>query len=286
MISSYDYLTGHVTGVEFRPPRNSYVALYWRSILPFNGRLYAGLGNNNPGKPYGPVPTGQIWQFDGSAWTQVLQTDQTDIYTLFVWNNQLYAGAGTDRGNDGQLWTTVDGTTWQKVRDFIGWDYVRSLASFQGKLYIGLKQPADLWSFDGSNFVEYGHPPYMNAQVKTLVPSPDGSLLYVGGVAAYVYTWDGSQYTLSLDAKDTYGDSEIYKGNVYNGSVWFPTHRVINGKDRGGILELNHGHWINAYTTQVGNGQIQVLEPYNGNFYAGQSVYIKGSPLTLLETGP
>jgi hypothetical protein len=251
----------------FTAPLHTYpVKPYWRSLTVFNGNLYAGLGTPELSAPPGPTGTAQVWQYDGASWTLVLSTPLANTYTLGVYNNQLYAGIGTFGAKDAQLWVSPDGVNWTLLKQFKP-DYVRTLAVFQNDLYIGLRDPADLWKYDGTTFTDIGHPPGMGGEVKTLVVSPDGSLLYVGGVPAYVYTWDGSSYTLSLDATAT--DSEIYKGTVYQGDIFFPTHARANGGKSGNIYRLDNGTWTLDYSTPLNQGQLQVVLPFQGYIYAG-----------------
>ena len=66
----------------FTAPLDTYQGLpYWRSVLPFDGKLYAGLGNSVNTPPAGPTHTGQVWQYNGTAWTRVLKTRLYDTYT-------------------------------------------------------------------------------------------------------------------------------------------------------------------------------------------------------------
>jgi len=269
----------------FTTPLHTYrVQPYWRSLTVFNGNLYAGLGTPELSPPTGPTGTGQVWQYDGTSWTLVLNTPLANTYTLGVYNNQLYAGVGTFGCGCGQLYVSPNGVNWTLLKQF-NEDYVRTLAVFQNDLYIGLRDLADLWKYDGTTFTDIGAPPGMGGEVKTLVVSPDGSLLYVGGVPAYVYTWNGSSYTLSLDATAT--DAEIYKGATYAGDVFFPTHARANGRQSGNIYRLDNGNWTLDYSTPLTQGQLQVVLPFQGYIYAGgdgnspellQALYLASTP--------
>ena len=290
VIRFFDAATSQLTS-EFQAPLNTYQGSpYWRSLSVFKGKLYAGLGDcistlqcGSPDGGGGSTLSGQVWQFDGTSWNLVLQTSHTDIYTLGVWNGKLYAGAGTNGSKQAELWVSADGSSWRLLKQFPNADYVRSLAVFQDELYIGTRQRADLWSYDGISFTEYGAPPGIGAQVKSLVPSPNGSLLYLGCVKAQIWTWNGTSYTLSLDATAT--DSEIYKGTVYKGTIFFPTH----GKDGtalggGHIWRQVNGQWSIQYSTPTSPayGQLQVVKPYDGYIYAGGLV-ANGTPVQLLR---
>ena len=272
----WDPLTQLLT-TAFTAPLNSYpVEPFWRSLTTFNGKLYAGLGTQEDSPPPGPSGTGQVWQYDGAAWTLVLNTTLDNTYTLGVYNNQLYAGVGTFGSQAGQLWVSPDGVTWTMLKQFSS-SFVRALAVFQNQLYIGLRDKADLWKYDGTTFTDIGAPPGLNDQVKTLLPSPDGSLLYVGGVPAFIYTWNGATYTLSLDARAS--DSEIYKGTVLGGDVLFPTHAKANGGQSGNIYRLDNGTWTLDYSTSPGLAQLQIICPFQHYLYAGGD----GLPPILLQ---
>ncbi len=91
---------------------------------------------------------------------------------------------------------------------------------------------------------------------------------------------------MSLDATAT--DSEIYKGTVYDGDVFFPTsklHQLGSGPDGGGnIYQLDNGTWYLAYS-ETDTGQLQVAYPFEGYIYAGgdgaqllQALYASPTP--------
>jgi hypothetical protein len=268
----------------FTAPLGTYHGLpYWRSVLPFGGSLFAGLGNSENNPPAGATHTGQVWQYNGATWTLVLSTPLYDTYTLAVYNKQLYAGLGAFGLHSGQLWVTTNGKKWTMLKQFSS-DYVRSLAVFQNTLYIGLRAKAGLWTYNGTTFTNIGPPPGLTAgqsQVKSLVVSPDGTLLYLGTVnPAQIWTWSGSAYALSLDASAT--DSEIYKGTVYDGDIFFPTHAKQNGGFSGNIYRFDNGVWTLDYSTPPDQSQLQVCYPFHGYIYAGGDG-TTGVPPVLLQ---
>lgn len=63
----WDPLTKLLT-TAFTPPPDTYQGAtpYWRSLMVFNGKLYAGLGTTQANQPTGTTHTGQIWQYDGT----------------------------------------------------------------------------------------------------------------------------------------------------------------------------------------------------------------------------
>jgi hypothetical protein len=269
VISSYDIATG-VLKTEFEVPPGHTGAPYWRSLAVFNNVLYAGLGNNQQ-----KAGTGDVYRFDGTSWTVVLDTDDSDVYALGVYNGSLYAGVGIEHGKAGTLYVSSDGLSWKALQTFSA-DYVRSLVVWNGSLYIGLKNPARLWSYDGRTFTDHGTPPGVNAQIKSLVPY--GSLLYLGTVGkAQIWSWNGTSFHLSLDASST--DEEIYKGAVYTGCLFFPTNAKVGGR----VWKFNGATWIADYVDATTSNQFQVVAPYAGYLYLGGG-QLKGFPLTLRRT--
>jgi hypothetical protein len=270
VIRSYDINTDTLR-TEFEVPVDTYSGLpYWRVLKAFNGALYAGLGNNQD------VPgTGDVYKFDGTAWLKVLDTVESDVYALEVYNGQIYAGAGTDDLAAGKLYASPDGTTWTLLKTFTS-DHVRALRTWQDKLYIGLKQKGRLWSYDGITFIDHHGTKELSSQFKTLVPY--GGKLYVGGVPAKIFSWDGQGFMLELDATAT--DSEIYKGAVYAGCLFFPT----SAKGVGGrVYKFDGTEWILDYLDAETTAPLQVVQPYASYLWVGGGKR-KDWPLTLRST--
>jgi hypothetical protein len=271
---STDFVTKPATRMNYGP-----VPLYWRSLAVFNGTVFAGLGDQEPsGGATGPVLSGQVWmRIRPNNWKLVLQTDQTDVYREFVWNNELYAGVGSNSSSGvAELWRTADGLNWDLVQSFPAYNVVRSLNQFMGNLMFGMKQPGDLFQYDGSTITDLGHPPLVSGghtQLKSLVPSPDGSLLYVGCLPGYIYTWDAvNGYQLSGDLTAT--EYSIYTGTVYDGTVFFPTEGRSHSGGR--IYALVGGQWVGQYTTATGYGPLQVVLPYQPTGAAHVYIYAGG----------
>jgi hypothetical protein len=219
--------------------------------------------------------TGDVYRFDGTAWLKVLDTRESDVYGLEVYNGQLYAGVGTNDLGAGKLYVSADGITWDLLKTFSS-DFVRALRTWQNRLYIGLKQPGRLWSYDGTGFVDHYGTAQLDSQFKTLVPY--GGKLYFGGVPAKVYSWNGRDYILEMDATAT--DSEIYKGAVYAGCLFFPT----NAKGVAGhIYKFDGKAWTLDYLDTDTTGQLQVIKPYAGYLWVGGGQR-QGWPLTLRRT--
>jgi hypothetical protein len=277
-ILATDFVTPPATQMNYGP-----VPLYWRSLAVFNGTVFAGLGDEEAyGGPTGPVLSGQVWMRIGpNNWQLVLQTDQTDVYREFVWNNELYAGVGSNSTSGvAELWRTADGLNWNLVQSFPAYGVVRSLHGFAGKLMFGMKNPAELFQYDGhSTITDLGRPPLVSgalSQLKSLVPSPDGSLLYVGCLPGYIYTWDPvNGFQLSADL--TNRENAIYAGTVYANTVFFPTEGKAQPIKGGRIYALVGGQWIEQYTTPTGYGQLQVLLPYQPTGSTHAYIYAGGT---------
>jgi hypothetical protein len=134
------------------------------SLMPYNGKLYAGLGN--------VAGSGTLWEYDGSTWTKVGGDDVNGswttgsyerVKTMAVYNGDLYAGLGYSAG-DGEVWRLSD-NTWTKIGGTSingGWsnqvEEIESMSAYKGKFYVGtgLTQNLDalVWSWGNNTFVQ------------------------------------------------------------------------------------------------------------------------------------
>ncbi len=254
VIYSYNIHTAAITS-EYEVPAGYSGDPYWRILKVFKGNLYAGLGNNN-----NVAGTGDVWRYDGTTWSQVLNTTEYDIYSLEVYNDKLYAGGGSDTLGAGKLYVSSDGASWTLLKTFTA-DHVRSLKTWQGKLHIGLKINASLWSYDGSSFVDHGAPTEIN-NLKSLIPYR--GKLYIGCVGPKVFSWDGSSFIQELDATGI--DSEFYHGEVYAGCLWFPTNSATTG---GRVWKYDGNAWTQDYVDANTTAQMQSLREYAGYLCVG-----------------
>jgi len=134
------------------------------SMISYNGKLYAGMGNI--------AGAATLWEWDGSTWTMVGGDDVNGSWTggtyerlktLAVYNGDLYAGLGYSIG-DGEVWK-LNGTTWTKIGGAginNGWagdiEEVGSFSAYKGKFYVGtgLSANADarVWSWGNNMFLQ------------------------------------------------------------------------------------------------------------------------------------
>ena len=135
------------------------------SLIAYNGKLYAGLGNS--------TGDAEVWEYNGSTWVQSggdslngswLDGQYEQAKSLSVYNGRLYAGLGNSAG-DGEVWE-LDGSTWSRVGGSgtnSSWavntiETVRSLGVYKGKLYAGLGDTANadtaIWSYGDNGFLQ------------------------------------------------------------------------------------------------------------------------------------
>jgi len=192
------------------------------SLLSDGNYLYAGLGLS--------ADDGEVWQFDKTAqtWTQIANagaasnangawnntTDIEGVYSLGVYQNALYAGLGASTA-DAKVYK-YDGTNWTHVAGngadagFTGWpadyEYVRSMASFNGYLFASLGNgdgESEVWKFNGTSWSQAG-----GDSVGSSWPETDnfntayGLTVFKGKL--YAGTGDGSQAETTVWA---YGDN-------------------------------------------------------------------------------
>ncbi len=161
------------------------------SLMPFNGKLYAGLGSS--------TGDATLWEYDGTNWTQIGGDDvnaswTTGTYekvkTLAVYNGDLYAGLGNSTG-DGEVWKYADGS-WTKIGGNglnNGWastiEEVESFSPYKGKLYVGLGYSTNV---DGLVY-SWGN----NAYLESSTASFDTNWHHVAA------TYDGTTMKLFID---------------------------------------------------------------------------------------
>ena len=131
----------------------------------YNGQIYAGLGVS--------TNDAALWTWNGSSWIKVggngLNGSWNTVYerveSLTQFNDKLYVGLGSSTG-DAEIWE-YNGTSWAMIGgDAVNsswansqFEQARSLASYNGELYVGLGNSAgdgQVWKYDGTNWSMIG----------------------------------------------------------------------------------------------------------------------------------
>ncbi len=135
------------------------------SLSVYDGQLYAGLGLT--------AGDAEVWRWNGSSWAKIggdgvnssWNTVYEQVESMIPYNGKLYAGLGNSTG-DAELWEWT-GTAWSIVGgDGVNgswldgqYEQVKSLVTYNGKLYAGLGNSAgdgEVWEMDGSSWSKIG----------------------------------------------------------------------------------------------------------------------------------
>lgn len=258
----------------------------WRTGVVFNNNLYLGF----LGLSSGPVNRGGVWKWNstGSA-TQVMDTrnfstpaagaGQIGVTSLAVCMNKIWAGAGTDSGGEGTLYSSPDGTTWTLEHVFTGYSFVRGLACWNDELWIGTRQNASVWHTDGTTYTQVTSFPTSGTdncqyQAKELIPY--GNKLYIGCVNngtgsfnAKVYsTSDGSTFTTEITMP---ADHEIYHGDVCGGHLYFAV-RTDDSPTGGAVIGYDGNSWRTVFRdTGINFSHVMFAKCHEGYLYVGGS---------------
>ncbi len=127
------------------------------SLAVYGGDLYAGLGAS--------TTDAEVWKWNGSVWSKIggdgvsssWNVNYEQVETLSVYNGKLYAGLGNSTA-DAEVWE-YNGTAWSQIGgDGLnsGWadgqyEQVKSIAVYNGKLYVGLGNTAgdgEVWVYE------------------------------------------------------------------------------------------------------------------------------------------
>ena len=134
------------------------------SLIPYNGKLYAGLGLT--------AGDAGVWEWNGTSWSQIGGDDingswtpgtYEKVKTMAVYNGNLFAGLGNTAG-DADVWR-YNGSSWTKIggNSLNGsWtsavEEVESFSAYKGKFYAGtgLTANADglVWSWGNNAFLQ------------------------------------------------------------------------------------------------------------------------------------
>lgn len=160
------------------------------SLVSYNGKLYAALGNTAPAANNGDA---ELWEYagTGTTWTKVAGDGVNSswnysgataygpyeaIYTTAIYNGDLYVGLGFSADSsvfaDAEVWKWSGSGNWTKVGgdgENGSWDFgqtyesVRSMAVYNGELYVGLGDTAatnyvdsEVWKWNGSTWTIVG----------------------------------------------------------------------------------------------------------------------------------
>ena len=135
------------------------------SMTVYDGKLYAGLGNT--------TTDAELWEYNGTTWAKIggdgvnaswIDGQYEQVKSLVVYNAKLYAGLANSAG-DGEVWE-YDNGSWARVGGSAvnsSWpvnatESVRSFSVYQGKLYAGLGDSANvdaaIWSYGSNGFLQ------------------------------------------------------------------------------------------------------------------------------------
>ena len=201
------------------------------SLIPYNGKLYAGLGNS--------TGDASLWEYNGTAWTKIGGDDingswTTGTYervkTLVVYNGSLFAGLGSSTG-DGEVWRYSSGN-WTKIGGNginAGWtnsvEEVQSFSPYKGKLYAGTGNSTNsdnlVWSYGDNGYLESSIDSF-DTSWHHVAATYDGTTmrLYIDGVL------DGEK-TTNLLLPDS--DRPLRIGTSYGGREYGKAVGTFNG---------------------------------------------------------
>jgi len=240
---------------------------YINSLAVYNGKLYAGQG--------GGAGDGDVYVFDGNAWTKSFEGAGYDIYALAVYDGRLYAAQGGNAG-DGDVYV-FDGNTWSLSLQYDAYD-TYSLAVYNGKLYAGSESftgEANIHVYDGKAWrLTTGPLHHVKALAVYNGKLYAGQGRYTGDGDVYVF--DGHTWSLGFDGAQEYINSlAVYNGRLYAGQG--------SGTGDGDIYVFDGNTWSLSY-----NGAqeyINSLAVYNGRLYAGQGSATGDGDLYVFDGG-
>ncbi|HEV7454494.1 MAG TPA: LamG-like jellyroll fold domain-containing protein [Candidatus Saccharimonadales bacterium] len=135
------------------------------ALTVFGGQLYAGIGNT--------VGDAEVYRWNGTTWTKIggdglnssWNLNYEQVESLSAYNGKLYAGLGNSTA-DAEVWE-YNGTTWTQIGgDGVNsswldgqYEQVRSMATYNGKLYAGLGNSAgdgEVWELNSGTWSRVG----------------------------------------------------------------------------------------------------------------------------------
>ncbi len=188
-----------------------------RSIIAYNGSIYAGIGSQTNGDA-------ELWKYDGTTWTKAggdgvnsSWSNKYAVKSLAVYNGNLIAGIYADSGF-GEAWS-YNGTVWTQIGGGTGqWSIEGSAASvdaltvYGNKLYAAIGAgnadssygnygSGTVWRYDGTAWARVGG--RYTAGSWTDYANIDSMIVYNG--------------QLYIAISPQYNSSQIWR---YNGSTW------------------------------------------------------------------
>jgi len=183
-----------------------------RSMVFHDDTLYVGIINTTDGA--------EVWEYDPAAvptptWTQIAVTgfgnsNNTGIYGLVEYNNNIYAGTKNEDTGGAEVWQ-YNGTIWTEITTT--WDATNTIARvmtvFENRLYVGLvndTEGAQIWTYNGSDWEQKAVDGFGDTN-NTSPPSMAeiNNLLYVGTTNTGTGTevWEIGGFTVSAISGDT-----------------------------------------------------------------------------------
>ena len=267
------------------------------SVISSLGTVYAGTYNSGGG--------GYLYSWDGTDWTslggQHINNSwgyygQGSVEVMQVAGNSLYAGLGTATGS-AQVWQTT-GAGWKLVGGQgvnNSWtentfEYVSSMSSHNGDLYVGLgasANDAEVWKWDGTTWTKIGGDSInsgwtTNYEEVNALASFNGEL-YAGlgnsSRDAEVWKWNGS--TWSQIGGDGVNSSWPLNGNfervssigVLNGELYVGLGASTGDAE---VWRWNGSTWlkvggdgVNSSWPDLTYEQVESMMPFNNKLYVG-----------------
>ena len=265
------------------------------TMMVMGGDVYTGV--------YDAAGGGYFYSWDGASWTAVGGQNINDSWGYYghaavevmqVAGEYLYAGLGTAVGS-AQVWRTDGSSGWEMVggQGFNGswaansYEYIASMNSHNGNLYVGLGTGADdgeVWMWSGATWSQIGGDSLNGGwgagfeEVNALASV--GGTLYAGlgngNNDAEVWSWNGSSWTKiggdSLNTGWTANYNRVSGMGIFNGALY-----VGLGVNAG---EAEVWRWSSGNWTKVGGDslnsswdntfdQIESMMPYDNKLYVG-----------------
>ncbi len=271
------------------------------TLLYDSGKLFAGT--------YDAAGSGWVFSYDGTNWSRI-----GGNYINFSWGyygysavqvmqNQgsyLYAGMGNTTGAatvwqyDGTNWSLIGGQGVNGSWDPQKYEMVLSMASYKGKLYVGLgntatatDQDGEIWCWDGTTWTKVGGNGLNSSwnaashygEIDAMAVA--NGYLYAGlgqgANDAEIWRYDGTSWS-KIGGDSLNNGWTNYAENVYSMSVYKGKLEVGLGRSAGDaeVWEWSGSSWNKIGGDTVNSGwdsttyeEVESLVQYNGNLYAG-----------------